>query len=118
MKYKVEKHIEKHQLLDKEKPVLVALSGGADSVALLLVLHNLDYKCQAIHCNFHLRGEESNRDEEFVTALCKRLNIPLSIIHFSTTEYAKSHGISIEMAARELRYDAFEKQRKDRKSVV
>ena len=112
MKYKVEKHIEKHQLLDKEKPVLVALSGGADSVALLLVLHNLDYKCQAIHCNFHLRGEESNRDEEFVTALCKRLNIPLSIIHFSTTEYAKSHGISIEMAARELRYDAFEKQRK------
>lgn len=112
MKYKVEKYIEKHQLIDKESPVLVALSGGADSVALLLVLHNLGYKCQAIHCNFHLRGEESNRDEEFVTSLCKGLGITLDIVHFDTTEYAKSHGISIEMAARELRYDAFEKQRK------
>ena len=112
MKYKIEKYIEKHQLMEKESPVLVALSGGADSVALLLVLHNLGYKCQAIHCNFHLRGEESNRDEEFVTSLCKRLGIALDIVHFDTTEYAKSHGISIEMAARELRYDAFEKQRK------
>ena len=112
MKYKIEKYIEKHQLMEKESPVLVALSGGADSVALLLVLHNLGYKCQAIHCNFHLRGEESNRDEEFVTSLCKRLGITLDIVHFDTTEYAKSHGISIEMAARELRYDAFEKQRK------
>lgn len=112
MKYKVEKYIEKHQLMEKESPVLVALSGGADSVALLLVLHNLGYKCQAIHCNFHLRGEESNRDEEFVTSLCKILGITLDIVHFDTTEYAKSHGISIEMAARELRYDAFEKQRK------
>ncbi|MBO5921525.1 MAG: tRNA lysidine(34) synthetase TilS [Bacteroidaceae bacterium] len=112
MKYKIEKYIEKHQLMEKESPVLVALSGGADSVALLLVLHNLGYKCQAIHCNFHLRGEESNRDEEFVTSLCKRLGIALEIVHFDTTEYAKSHGISIEMAARELRYDAFEKQRK------
>lgn len=112
MKYKIEKYIEKHQLMEKESPVLVALSGGADSVALLLVLHNLGYKCQAIHCNFHLRGEESNRDEEFVTSLCKILGITLDIVHFDTTEYAKSHGISIEMAARELRYDAFEKQRK------
>ena len=69
MKYKIEKYIEKHQLMEKESPVLVALSGGADSVALLHVLHNLGYKCQAIHCNFHLRGEESNRDEGFVTSL-------------------------------------------------
>ena len=112
MKYKVEKYIEKHQLLEKESPVLVALSGGADSVALLLVLHNLGYRCEAIHCNFHLRGEESNRDEAFVTALCQKLGITLYIVHFNTTEHAKAHGISIEMAARELRYEAFEKQRK------
>ena len=112
MKYKVEKYIEKHQLLEKEKTVLVALSGGADSVALLLVLHNLGYRCEAIHCNFHLRGEESNRDEAFVTALCQKLGITLYIVHFNTTEHAKAHGISIEMAARELRYEAFEKQRK------
>ncbi len=112
MKYKVEKYIEKHQLLEKCKPVLVALSGGADSVALLLVLHNLGYNCQAMHCNFHLRGEESNRDERFVIALCQKLGIALHIVHFDTEEYAKRHGISIEMAARELRYEAFEKQRK------
>ena len=111
MKYKVEKFIEEHQLLEKKTPVLVALSGGADSVALLLVLHNLGYRCEAIHCNFHLRGEESNRDEEFTTALCKKIGMALHIVHFDTAEYAKSHGISIEMAARELRYDAFERQR-------
>ena len=112
MKYKVEKYIEKRLLLTKESPVLVALSGGADSVALLLVLHNLGYKCEAIHCNFHLRDEESNRDETFVASLCQRLGIKLHIVHFETTEYASSHGISIEMAARELRYEAFETHRK------
>lgn len=111
MKYKVERYIDKHRLLEKDNTVLVALSGGADSVALLLVLHKLGYKCEAIHCNFHLRGEESDRDENFTVMLCQRLGIALNIVHFDTVGYAKSHGISIEMAARELRYEAFEKQR-------
>lgn len=112
MKYKVEKYIEKHRLLKKESTVLVALSGGADSVALLVVLQKLGYRCEAIHCNFHLRGEESNHDENFTTELCRKLGVNLHIVHFDTAEYAKIHGISIEMAAREQRYEAFEKQRK------
>ena len=90
---------------------LVALSGGADSVALLLLLHEAQCPIEALHCNFHLRGEESNRDERFVTELCQRLGVPLHVRHFDTQDYAKRCGISIEMAARQLRYQWFEQQR-------
>lgn len=111
MIHKVEKYIAKNMLLAPGSKVLVALSGGADSVALLAVLLRLGYRCEAMHCNFHLRGEESNRDELFVTELCARHNVPMRTVHFDTTAYAKKQGISIEMAARELRYAAFEEQR-------
>lgn len=95
---------------------LVAVSGGADSVALLCMLHDEGRNIEALHCNFHLRGEESNRDEQFVTRLCERLNIPLHIKHFDTLTYAKEKGISIEMAARELRYQWFEDMRRQQKA--
>ena len=111
MRHKVERYINKHNLLEQEKKVLVALSGGADSVALLVVLHKLGYDCEAIHCNFHLRGDESNRDENFARELCTRMGIPMHTVHFDTKEYAKEKGISIEMAAREQRYAAFEEHR-------
>ena len=95
-------------MLEKNKPVLVCVSGGADSVALLDVLLRAGYTCVAAHCNFHLRGEESNRDEAFVRTLCNRLNVPLEVQAFDTAGYAQEHGLSIEMAARELRYRWFD----------
>lgn len=102
-----------HLLIPADGLYLVALSGGADSVALLLSLRALGYQVEACHCNFHLRGEESNRDEQFCLDLCQRLNVPLHRIHFDTREYAALHKISIEMAARNLRYHFFEQLRRD-----
>ena len=94
-----------------QKPVLVALSGGADSVALLRVLLEADYTCYAAHCNFHLRGEESMRDERFVRDLCQRLDVPLAVKDFDVTAWQQAHGGSVEMACRELRYTWFEQER-------
>lgn len=105
---KVRQYATASHILPDGQRVLVALSGGADSVALLHVLRALSFECRAVHCNFHLRGMESDRDEAFVRALCKKLDVPLDILHFHTTDYAARQKISIEMAARELRYDAFE----------
>ncbi len=107
----VAKTIEKHHLLEKSGKQLVALSGGADSVALLYILLKLGYQVEALHCNFHLRGEESNRDEQFVTKLCDKLGIPLHVQSFDTSQYCKDNKISIEMGARELRYQWFEQMR-------
>ncbi len=110
MKELVKKYIHAHQLLNSHQLVLVALSGGADSVALLHVLNELGYKTHALHCNFHLRNEESDRDEIFVKELCKIHGIPLSVRHFETRLYAEQQHISIEMAARELRYAWFKEE--------
>ena len=110
---KVKDYIKKHNLLNSNDLYLVALSGGADSVALLLLLDEMGYKFHAIHCNFHLRGEESDRDERFCEQLCQQKNIPFHRIHFDTMTYAETHQVSVEMAARELRYRYFEQLRKD-----
>lgn len=105
--------IHTNKLLSKDGLHLVALSGGADSVALLLVLADLGYSVEAVHCNFHLRGEESNRDESFCRELCESAGIRLHVVHFDTQSFAKLHGISIEMAARDLRYSYFHQLKKD-----
>ncbi|MBR6490207.1 MAG: tRNA(Ile)-lysidine synthetase, partial [Muribaculaceae bacterium] len=84
---KVKLFIEQGCLIDDNKPVLVALSGGADSVALLRVLLQLGYDCHAAHCNFHLRGEESMRDERFVRDLCQKHDIPLTVKDFDVASY-------------------------------
>ena len=92
----------------EDEKYLVALSGGADSMALLTVIHSLGYHIEAAHCNFHLRGDESDRDERFCVEQCQKLGIALHLAHFDTKTYAKTHKVSIEMAARELRYSYFE----------
>lgn len=108
---RVQEFIGKQQLLADDAGVLVALSGGADSVALLRILLSLGYRCHAVHCNFHLRGEESDRDERFVTALCHTLGVECEVVNFDTLGYAAEQKVSIEMAARELRYREFERLR-------
>ncbi|MDR3706563.1 MAG: tRNA lysidine(34) synthetase TilS [Paludibacteraceae bacterium] len=105
--------IKQQHLFPSSARVLVAVSGGADSVALLYVLVALGYDCVVAHCNFHLRGEESERDELFVTELTKKLSLPYYKTDFDTTQYASTKGISIEMAARELRYEWFESLRRE-----
>lgn len=85
--------------------VFVGFSGGPDSVALLHILHSLGYRCRALHCNFHLRGEESDRDEAFARRFCLDHEIALQVEHFDTLSYMSEHGLSLEMAARRLRYD-------------
>lgn len=113
MKKQVAIYINRYQLLQRDGRYLVALSGGADSVALLLVLQELGYHVAAVHCNFHLRGDESDRDEQFVVELCASRGVTLHRAHFDTREYAQLHHVSIEMAARELRYRYFEQLRHD-----
>lgn len=105
--------IEKEKLFARNDMILIALSGGADSVALLRILLQLGYTCEAAHCNFHLRGEESDRDEAFVRQLCKVHQVPLHVTHFETLREAEERHISIEMAARELRYNWFEEIRQE-----
>ncbi|WP_278871183.1 tRNA lysidine(34) synthetase TilS [Leyella stercorea] len=106
-----------HQLFTPRGKYIIALSGGADSVSLLLVLKHLESEfgitLEAAHCNFHLRGDESLRDEEFCQQLCRRLHVPLHLVHFDTHAYADLHHVSIEMAARDLRYTYFEQLRRD-----
>lgn len=87
--------------------LLVALSGGADSVCLLLALRELGFGVEALHCNFELRGAESDADEAFCRRLCRATSIPITVKHFRTKSYAQRHTISLEMAARRLRYEWF-----------
>lgn len=104
---KINHTIQTQSLIAPRARVIVALSGGSDSVAMLCVLKNLGYNCLAAHFNFHLRGEESMRDEHFVRELCRKTNTPLRFCEADTRKFATESKQSLEMAARELRYSFF-----------
>ena len=101
------------KLMTEGDTVIVGLSGGADSVALLLVLlelrQRIGYTLFAIHVEHGIRGEESRQDAAFVEKLCRQKNIPCRICPVSVPEYAAEVGIGTEEAARVLRYDCYQK---------
>ncbi|MFR1773866.1 MAG: tRNA lysidine(34) synthetase TilS [Barnesiella sp.] len=113
---RVGEFIRKNLQLNMDIPVVVGLSGGADSVALLHILNKLGYTCIACHCNFQLRGDESVRDRNFALERSIAENVVFDEIAFDTERYVKEHKISVEMACRELRYDWFEKIREKYKA--
>ena len=101
-------YINRYHLIAEGDRLILALSGGIDSMALadLLLKSKVDFV--AAHCNFHLRGEESDGDEKFVREFAENNGIQCFVKHFDTEQYAAENGISIEMAARDLRYAWFE----------
>ncbi len=110
------KHIKNQTMLEPSDSILVAVSGGADSVCLLLLLNELRTRfpkplyMEAIHIEHGIRGEDSQRDADFVARLCEKQNIPLHTEHYQVAEYAKKQGLSVEEAGRYLRYLSFEKE--------
>ncbi|MDE5421190.1 tRNA lysidine(34) synthetase TilS [Ancylomarina sp. DW003] len=106
-------HIEKEKLFGRNEKLLVAVSGGLDSVVLLHFLHKMEMDCVVAHCNFRLRGKDSEEDAVFVQKLAEKHDYSFRTIAFDTTAFAEENRISIEMAARDLRYEWFEKIRKE-----
>jgi tRNA(Ile)-lysidine synthase len=100
-------------LFNPEDQIIIAVSGGGDSVALVDLFSRLNQPVTLAHCNFNLRGQESDRDEDFVRKISVVYDLPLLVTAFQTTEYAVERGISVEMAARELRYSWFENIRRE-----
>jgi tRNA(Ile)-lysidine synthase len=101
-------HIDQNDLCDKSDAILLAVSGGVDSMAMLYLFREAGFRVGVAHCNFQLRGKESDGDEEFVHQVCKELDVPFFSRRFETEAYAWENTLSIQMAARELRYTWFE----------
>lgn len=99
--------IKSNELFHKQDQLLLAVSGGVDSVVLCELCHQAGFRFFIAHCNFQLRGEESERDEQFVRGLGKKYNVEVYVKKFDTEQYAAEKKISIQVAARELRYNWF-----------
>ena len=100
-------YITSNHLINKGDRILVALSGGVDSMVLAELLRRCGYDITFAHCNFHLRGKESDGDEQFVREYSERVGVKLFVRQFDTMEYVETQKVSVEMAARELRYAWF-----------
>ena len=98
---------QQEKLLSKDRIFLVAVSAGVDSVVLAKICAQLEYQICIVHCNFQLRGEDSEADELFVENLAKELNVPLYSKRFDTKAYKEQCNVSTQVAARELRYEYF-----------
>ncbi len=107
------KYIEEARLFGENDRILLAVSGGIDSMVMANLFLTAGFKTGIAHCNFCLRDEESDKDEELVRLFASKNNIPFYSVRFETKAHAVKHGISIQMAARELRYDWFEKIRSE-----
>lgn len=106
---KFKKHIDQNLSFLTDSKILVAISGGIDSVVLTHLLHKLSLNFSLAHCNFKLRFGEANKDAAFVANLAEKFNVPFYLIEFDTYEYAEKNKLSTQMAARKLRYDWFDK---------
>ena len=105
--------IAEKQLIKHGDRILLAVSGGIDSMVMAHLFMHLPYETGIAHCNFTLRGEESDGDEKLVQQFSEENNIPFHLVRFQTKEHAKKNGLSVQMAARELRYSWFENIRKE-----
>lgn len=110
MLHKLKTHLDSNFPFLQGKRLFLAVSGGIDSIVLLQLMHQLKYQCAVLHCNFSLRNSESDGDEAFVTVFCKERNIPIYIQKFDTKQFAEDYKLSIQVAARKLRYDWFYEQ--------
>ena len=104
---KFQNYIESNHLINKGDRILVALSGGVDSMVLAELLRREGYDIAFAHCNFHLRGKESDGDEHFVREYAERVGVKLFVRQFDTLDFVENNKVSVEMAARELRYAWF-----------
>ncbi|HEX5167900.1 MAG TPA: tRNA lysidine(34) synthetase TilS [Cyclobacteriaceae bacterium] len=100
-------HISKHKLLTKNDKILLAISGGIDSMVMMHLFRQAGFQAGIAHCNYQLRGKESEQDMEFVRSKAQAYGFPLHLKNFQTRDYARAKGISIQMATRELRYEWF-----------
>ncbi|MDO6737618.1 tRNA lysidine(34) synthetase TilS [Wenyingzhuangia sp. 2_MG-2023] len=106
---KLKQHLEQNFPFLKDQKLLLTVSGGIDSLVMTYLFHALDYSIGIAHCNFQLRGHESDLDELFVKNIATNMNCSFHSIRFDTKNYCQQHKVSTQIAARELRYSWFDK---------